>query len=122
MKSILVTLPQEVIANRTGGYGRIVREWTMTDEDRYTWAYRFPSRPKLPVSEIEYVLWVIKGRVRWLSMPLYWFTPRGKPNEGGRWLNLTNFEKTPRGNQVRMRGFQGFRYLTQDQEEVLLNF
>ena len=120
MRNLIVTLSQQTIAGRTGGYRQVVKEWQATDDDRVTWAYRFANRPKVDVGQIEYVFFLVGGRVRYLSMPLYFFEPQLYP--GQEWLNLTHFERLPRECQLRMRGFRGFRYTTEEQDEVLLNF
>lgn len=113
--SILITLSQKTIKERRGGYRQIVDEWICSDGNPQTWWYKSSTAPKDP-DRINYVYWVVMGRIRWRSRLAQvkkdsWEKFGGKePMYSKRWFVMFDFEPVPRKFQLPRTGFQGFRY------------
>lgn len=118
LRSIVLTLSQQTIADRRGGYRAILSEWANSDGENLTWWYKCGNAPKEP-NQILYVYWVVKGRIRYRCRLLE-VVKNTEMTFGTRtmfaknWLVLFDFEPIPRDQQVTMKGFQGFRYYDQD--------
>lgn len=114
--AIAITLSQQTIKERIGGYKRILTEWANADGEHSTWWYKCATLPRYP-EKIKYVYWVIKGRIRYRSLLVEVVKNKtmkfdGNPNlfENSNFLVLVDFEEIPRKQQIVMKGFQGFRY------------
>lgn len=110
-EAIIVTLSQREIQEK--GYRNIIKQWESCS-DRYFWFYKCGNAPKMPVTT---VYWVVMGRIRWkcLLIDIHRKTSMNFDNMPGEhyakaWLQLTDFERIPRRQQVVRKGFQGFRY------------
>jgi len=112
-EAIVITLSQQTIKDRKGGYRQIIEEWESCT-DTWFWYYKCGNAPKMPVTTI---YWVIMGRIRWKCLLIdidrdKWiqFSNRTAPMYAKAWLILTDFEPIPRRQQIIQKGFQGFRY------------
>lgn len=120
LDSIVVTMSQQTIKERAGGYKQICREWIDADGENSTWWYRCGNAPKRPWN-IVWVYWVVKGRIRWRSRLLeiqkdkeMLFGGQNTPKYAKAWLVMFDFERIPRTRQIEMKGFQGFRYFNSE--------
>ena len=112
-EAIIITLSQQTIKDRRGGYRQIVEEWE-SRTDSALWYYRCGNAP---VHDITTVYWVVMGRIRWKCLlvgikrhEFMLFSNRTEPMYAKAWLMLTDFEAIPRRAQIERKGFQGFRY------------
>lgn len=113
-EAIIITMSQQTIKDRPGGYKRIMEEWMGSNGDTI-WNYRCINPPVHPVSII---YWVIAGRIRWqCRLVSVQKVKRRHSSDVFRkriyamaWLELIDFEAIPRQIQPAMKGFQGFRY------------
>lgn len=114
--SIVITLSQQTIKERRGGYKKIISEWLISDGELTTWWYKIGTAPK-KAEDIEWVYWVINGRIRWRCRLLQieknmekQFGEAGNVMYSKNWLVLFDFESLPKLQQIKKQGFQGFRY------------
>lgn len=117
--SILVTLSQQTIKDRRGGYRVILKEWSQSDGSWMIWYYKCGNAPK---RDFVFIYWVIAGRIRYRCRILEihkdtWmrFDNQPKPKYGKTWLACIDFEPVPRNLQLPHKGFQGFRYFNSKQ-------
>lgn len=118
--SILITLSQQTIKDRRGGFRKIIQEWKDSDGYSLMWWYKCGTAPKDP-EKVNYVYWVIKGRIRYRCRLAHivkdkWmkFSEQSKPMYAKNWLVLFDFEPVPRDLQIDRKGFQGFRYFNSE--------
>ncbi len=112
--AIIITLSQQTIKDRRGGYRKILQEWLEADGERGLWYYKCGNAPK---HDVTIVYWIVMGRIRWQSRLVtihrdktMQFTNSFKPMYAKAWLELIDFEPIPRNLQIERKGFQGFRY------------
>lgn len=112
---IILTLSQRTIQQRRGGYKQIVQEWKDSNGEKMTWWYRSGTAPR-DTSNIEWVYWVVAGRIRWrcrlleIEKNVTKMFSVGNPMFGKNWFVMFDFEPIPKHLQVEHKGFQGFRY------------
>ena len=122
--SIIVTLSQNTIKEREGGFRKILSEWNKSDGENITWWYRCGNKPK---RDFIFVYWVIGGRVRYFSRVCgieradELHTDDGRIIKGKYWVGCFDFESIPARFQVKRKGFQGFRY-GNSSELMLFNY
>ncbi len=113
-EAIIITLSQQTIKDRRGGYKQILTEWANSDGNNGMWYYKCGNAPK---HEVTIIYWVVGGRIRWQSTLVtihrnqtMRFSHRTKPMYAKSWFELIDFQPIPRHLQPVMQGFQGFRY------------
>lgn len=116
--AIAVTLSQQTIADRKGGFKTILEEWNNPD---IIWYYRCGNLPKF--TELLYVFWVIGGRYRYVSViagmekdkTMRFVRENGTFAEmHGNWILNIDYKPIPRRYQEPRKGFQGFRYIQEE--------